>query len=153
MSEDGRFSIRLAQSEDYRFTVEFDQPGIPAIDMDEPPPLGTLAGPNASRLLAAAVGNCLSASLLFCLCKNEAPANAIHSESTCRLVRNAKGRLRVGGIEVTLTISPELEASARAQRCLELFEDFCVVTASIRQGVPVHVRVLNTAGDLLYEAE
>jgi len=31
--------------------------------------------------------------------------------------------------------------AGRLERCERLFEDFCIVTASIRQGIPVKVRV------------
>jgi organic hydroperoxide reductase OsmC/OhrA len=57
------------------------------------------------------------------------------------LTRNEKGRLRVGGMEVQ--ISPQLDEVAQPglERCQELFEDFCVVTQSIRQGIPVKVEV------------
>jgi hypothetical protein len=33
----------------------------------------------------------------------------------------------------------------RFDRCGELFEDFCVVTASVRRGIPVHVRLAEPA--------
>jgi hypothetical protein len=33
------------------------------------------------------------------------------------------------------------------QRCLELFEDFCVVTQSVRAGINVEVDVEPTAGE------
>jgi len=56
-------------------------------------------------------------------------------------VRNEQGRLRIGKIKVK--ISPEVDDSSkeRLARCRELFEDFCVVTQSIRQGIPVEVEV------------
>ncbi len=34
----------------------------------------------------------------------------------------------------------------RIGRCLELFEDFCVVTASVRKGVEVEVQVVPQTG-------
>jgi hypothetical protein len=37
-------------------------------------------------------------------------------------------------------------------RCLDLFEDFCVVTASVRQGIPVTVEVVGPAGEVLHRA-
>ena len=45
----------------------------------------------------------------------------------------------------------ELQGSPRLKRCLDLFEDFCVVTASVRQGIPVSVEVLDENGASLLE--
>jgi organic hydroperoxide reductase OsmC/OhrA len=152
MSEKGRFSIQLEQLDDYQFNVKFDLPKAADLLMDEPPPLGKREGPNASRLLAAAAANCLSASLLFCLTKtfDQVPAQSLKTLATCKLVRTDKGKLRVGGLEVRLIIGAELEQSARLKRCLDLFEDFCVVSASIRQGIPIEVQVENAAGEVLH---
>ena len=68
MSDTQQFSFTLEQQEDFAFLIRFDQ-DIPPLLSDEPPPLGKDAGPNPSRLLAASVANCLSASLLFALRK------------------------------------------------------------------------------------
>ena len=59
------------------------------------------------------------------------------------LPKNEAGRLRVSHLDVEL--SPELdpEDMGRLARCEGLFEDFCTVTESIRQGIPVAVTVKN----------
>ena len=155
MSEAGRFTIELEQLQDYRINVKFDWPGAADVLMDEPPPLGGQAGPNAARMVAAAAGNCLSASLLFCLTKtmDAVPEHAVKTEVTCQMVRNEQRKLRIGGLEAHLTISEELEQSPRLKRCLELFEDFCVVSASIRQGIPIQVTVRNRAVEELHRSD
>jgi len=154
MSEEaGRFTIQLEQEEDYAFRVKFDLKKADDILMDEPPPLGERNGPNASRLLAAAAANCLSASLMYCLARDEVPAHSVHTEATCTLVRNAKKHLRVGRLDVRITADDRLLASRRKERCLTLFEDFCVVTASLRQGIPVGVELFDQAGELLHRSE
>ncbi|KRT59819.1 OsmC family protein, partial [endosymbiont of Ridgeia piscesae] len=132
MSEVGKFTIHLEQEEDYAFRVKFDIKKAEDVLMDEPPPLGERNGPNASRMLAAAAANCLSASLMFCLAKEEVPDRNVQTEVTCTMVRNEKRRLRVGRMDVRITAGDELLQTKKLERCMDLFEDFCVVTASIR---------------------
>ena len=144
--EEGRFTIHLEQIEDYQINVRFDWKKAAELLMDEPPPLGEAAGPNASRLLAAAAANCMTASLLYCLSKDAPPAHSVRTEASCILVRNDKKRARIGRMEVKLVVSDELAQSARFNRCKDLFEDFCVVTESVRHGIPVGVRVVDATG-------
>ena len=151
--EVGKFTIHMEQEEGYAFRVKFDLKKADDLLMDEPPPLGERNGPNASRVLAAAAANCLSASLMFCLAKEDVPANTVKSEATCTMVRNDKKRLRVGRIDVRITAGNELLESKKRERCMNLFEDFCVVTASIRSGIPVGVEVYTESGELLHKAD
>jgi organic hydroperoxide reductase OsmC/OhrA len=92
-------------------------------------------------VLAAAVGNCLAASFTFCFRKVHLQIDDLTAHATAHVVRNEQGRFRVGGIDVTL--EPELPEMDRGRfaRCEALFEDFCVVTESVRRGIPVNVTV------------
>ena len=148
-----QFTIHLEQEQGYDFRVRFDIDQAETLLMDEPEPLGADHGPNASRLLTAAAANCLSASLMFCLAKADVPNNSIRTEATCTLGRNDKNRLRIARIDVSISAGDELLGSKKLNRCLELFEDFCVVTASLREGVEVGVKVLNENGELIHQAE
>lgn len=135
------FSLKLRLREGYEMTADFGMEGVPEFLMDEPAPLGAGHGPNAARVLAAAVGNCLSASLLFCLQKAHIEVPDLETEVDARLVRNEKGRWRIASLGVR--IKPHLGAGddARLARCLDLFEDFCIVTESVRRGIDVDVAV------------
>lgn len=135
------FSITVEQLEDFEFQVRFDKPQYAELAMDEPAPLGKDAAPNAARILAAAIGNCLSASLLFCARKSKVTLGPVQTRVKARIARTEKGRLRIAGVEVE--IDPQIAESEKekAQRCLGLFEDYCVVTQSVRQGIPVDVTV------------
>lgn len=153
MSEEGRFKIQLEQQEGFQINVAFDWKRAPDLLMDEPPPLGEQQGPNASRLLAAAAANCLSASLLYCVFKEEPPAHCLRAEAVCVMVRNEKKRLRVGRLEISLILEDVVIQSPRFARCKDLFEDFCVVSASIRQGIPMRVTLQDRAGTVLHTTE
>ena len=153
MSVEGRFTVDLEHLEVYEFRVKFDWEEAADIVLDEPAPLGGRQGPNASRMVAAAVANCLSASLLFCIAKQEVPPGSLKSSVTCTVVRNEKNRLRIGGFKARMTVSDEIANAVRMARCKDLFEDFCVVTASIRQGIPVEVELMDGAGTLLHRSE
>ena len=140
------FSIELREVEEYLFRVDF---GNSELLIDEPPPLGGGRGPNASRLLAAAVGNCLSASLFFSLRKFKNEVSGLATKVSVFPARNEKGRLRIGKMEVEITLPGKYE---HLDRSLSQFEDFCVVTASVRAGIPVSVRVVDGEGALLHES-
>jgi organic hydroperoxide reductase OsmC/OhrA len=137
----GEVTVSLELQHGYRFLVNFGLPSVPPLVMDEPVPLGTASGPNASRLLAAAVANCLAASALFCLRKAHVDVRAMSVVASASLVRNERGRLRVGAIRVRLYPTVDADGSGRLGRCLGLFEDFCVVTQSARAGLDVSVEV------------
>ena len=133
-------SVDLEQQEGYRFEATFPGEKFPALVLDEGVPIGKGAGPNPSRLLAASVGHCLASSFYLCTQKARIPLKEIRVRVEASLVRNEKGRLRVGGISVALT--PVLSDPADAPRldhCRAIFEDFCVVTQSVRGGTPVTV--------------
>jgi uncharacterized OsmC-like protein len=49
--------------------------------------------------------------------------------------------LRIAGIEVEIDPRVADADKQRALRCLELFEDYCLVTQSVRQGIPIQVTV------------
>jgi uncharacterized OsmC-like protein len=131
----------LTREEGYRFRVRFDSEGMPDLITDEGPPLGEGKGPNPSRLLATAVGNCLAASMLLCLGKARLSVDGLEAEVLVEFTRNQEGRLRIADIQVRLLPHWTEETAAKARRCLEIFEDFCLVTHAVRNGVPVTVSV------------
>ena len=143
---DSRFTVELHRQADYRFEARFDHPAVPPLVTDEPPPLGADAGPNPARLLAVAVANCLSASLLFALRKFGEDPGALRTQATASLARNAQQRWRVARIEVEIRLGVAAATLKRLDRALAQFEDYCVVTQSVRAAFPVDVRVLDADG-------
>ena len=141
-------TVRLAQRQDYQFEVQFG-PGVPMLVADEPAPLGQGLGPSPVQLLAAAVGNCLSDSLLFALRKFKQKPEPLQCEVSAEVGRNAEGRLRVLGMQATLTLGVPAEALEHLERVLGTFESYCTVTQSIAQGIPVRVQVIDAQGAVL----
>lgn len=107
--EEKQPSVTMELMKDYEFRVKFDN--VAELLMDEPQPLGGGRGPSASKVLSAAVGNCLSASLLFCLRKGRIEPKGLKTTVTTTLSRNEQGRLRVGRSHVTIAL--EVHPAAR----------------------------------------
>jgi uncharacterized OsmC-like protein len=147
------FAIDLLQQADYRFDVRFDDAAVPAMVVDEHPPLGANAGPSPSRLLAVSVGHCLSASLLFALRKFGNDPGALRTRVHVTLGRNDRGRLRIARIAAELHLGVPARTLSRLDRVLSQFEDFCTVTATLRGAVPVDVRVIDGSGLVVHGAE
>src|SRR6266852_403397 len=140
MSDERTHHVTVKLARGFQFVAEFDGAlnGAP-ITFDEPEPFVTGHGQTAVAVLGAAVGNCLAASLAFCLRRSHFDIADLTADVTTHVTRNEKGRFRVTGIDVEL--APVLSGSGalRLDHCEDLFEDFCTVTASVKHGIPVHV--------------
>jgi uncharacterized OsmC-like protein len=150
MTENGGFSLTLKQIEGLEFDVRFDWEDVPLLTLDEPEPIGHRKGPNAARLVGAAVGNCLSASLLFCLKKSRVDVSGAETQVRGEVRRNDRGRLRLRRLDVEIELDIVGADRKRLTRCLELFEDYCIVTASVRKGIDVGLTVVSTSGEILH---
>jgi uncharacterized OsmC-like protein len=119
-------SAELRHTKNFQFTVSFGESYAP-------------------RLLAASIGNCLSASLLLCLQKSRAEVKDLRTNVDLTIDRNDRGRLRVMRVRVRIELDTDAEG-AKLQRCGSMFEDYCIVTASVRQAFPVEVVVVDQSG-------
>jgi len=148
MAEQPQFSVELRLLDGYKFEIDFGEAG--QLFSDETPPLGHGEGPNPSRLLAAAVANCLAASLLFSVRKfKEEPGQVkavVHGE-----LERQEGRWRIGKLQVELQLGTDASTLPHLERALSQFENFCVVTQSVRQGIEVAVQVRDSTGKLLHQ--
>ena len=141
-------TVRLQQQADYRFEIVFDD-AMPVLTTDEPAPLGKGTGPSPVQLLCAAVGNCLSDSLLFAFRKFKQTPEPIHCEVLATVGRNEQGRLRVLKMNAKLKLGVPASQLEHAERVLGQFEEFCTVTQSVGLGIPVHTRVMDVHGVIL----
>jgi uncharacterized OsmC-like protein len=141
-------TVELKQLSKFQFSIDFDE-SIPKLLTDEPSPLGEGKGPSPVQLLAAAVGNCLSDSLFFALMKFHQSPEPIHTTVQAEVGRNAEGRMRVIKMDAKLHLGVPAKKLEHLDRVLEQFEDFCTVTQSVGQGIPIHIRVLDSQGLVL----
>jgi hypothetical protein len=109
MSEVQRFGVELEQQEGFEFRVSFDWPGVAALTLDEPEPLGKRRGPNA-----APHGRCRGGELprgepgVLPESKFRQNPGPVRAMATGRLERNERGRYRIAGIDVVLSLSEKL---------------------------------------------
>jgi uncharacterized OsmC-like protein len=138
---DGGFTVTLTLDHDYQFDADLGILGVSPLRVDEIPPIGQAGGPSPTRMLATAVGHCLASSALFCLRKARIEVTSMSASVRGEMTRTDEGRLRVGRLTVELHPVVAEEDVPRMHRCLDIFEDFCVVTGAVRQGFPIDVSV------------
>ena len=98
---------KLKLLEGYKFRVEFDVDDMPNLIVDELKPIGQGFGPNPTRLLSAAVGNCLSSSLLYCLSKAHVRVKNMETTVKTNIGSNEEGRFRVKNLDVQIHLEVE----------------------------------------------
>lgn len=146
MSAPEALRLTLEQQQDYQFSIRFDGAGLESLMTDEPPPLGEGRGPNPSQLLLASIANCLSASLLFAMRKFRNEPARLRATVTAVRERNDAGRWRIPRAEVTIHLSEAADHYRNLDRILAQFEEFCIVTQSVREGIEVTTRIEDANG-------
>ncbi|MDM7456900.1 MAG: OsmC family protein [Tepidimonas sp.] len=141
-------TVTLTRRSGYQFDIDFGAEW-PHLLSDEPAPLGQGQGPTPSHLLLAAVANCLSASLTFALTKFKQDPGTLTAVARASVGRNAANRLRVQRIEVEIRLERPGDAYEHLDRILGQFEEFCTISMSVQQGIPIDVRVTGGDGQLL----
>lgn len=145
---DKQIQVSLEQEENYRFVAHYDDQ-TPDLLTDEPPPLGVSAGPSPVQLLVTAVASYLTDSLVFALNKFRQPATGLNTQASAEIGRNADNRLRVSRIQARLQLGQSADAYQHLDRILDQFEQFCTVTQSVAQGLPVELTVVDSLGTVL----
>ena len=136
-----RIHAHLTRTDGYKYDISFDElPGVKIVS-DEPTPTGKSEGVTAAMMLSGAIGHCLCSSLLFCLDKSRVKAKDLSADVNLAMERNDRGRWRIKEIKVNMKPIVEEVDSKKLERCKELFEDFCIVSSSVRDGIRIDVNV------------
>ena len=74
---------------------------------------------------------------------------ALHAEITATPMRNAEGRWRIPQASVEIRLAEDGGAHVQLDHVLAQFEQFCIVTQSVREGIAVGVTVKDAQGRVL----
>jgi uncharacterized OsmC-like protein len=138
-----RFKVRSTHDRRFRFISQASEDEAlhgEKFRSDEPDPVGENSGPSTPALLGAALGHCLSASLLEALRHAHLDVLGCETEAVAVVKPNERGNPRIDHVDVV--IRPKLaETSPLMKRCADVFENHCTVTQSVRRGIDVRVNV------------
>ena len=99
-------------------------------------------GPNPSKLLGLSVLGCLAASFAFCLQKKNYTLSDLDGKAEIISKRNEKGFWRLKKINIKL--NPKIdnpEMRKRADQCMKFFEQYCIISESVRNGIDLDVKI------------
>jgi uncharacterized OsmC-like protein len=143
MSETKKVNVGLTLEKEMIFKCELGEMKVEDCYIDEEHDTeAAMWGPNPSRMLGMAVLGCLSASFIFCLKKKHLSLNDLKADAKVIIARNDKGFWRVKKIDVDIKMDIEdLEARKRADQCAKFFQQYCLVTEAVREGIEVGVNL------------
>jgi uncharacterized OsmC-like protein len=143
MSEEMKTKIRISLEQEMIFKCDLGSMKVKDCYIDETNKDEVdMLGPNPSRMVGLAILGCLSSSFIFCLKKKNLALDDLKAEAEVILARNEKGFWRVKKVEVNInTIINDPDARKRAEQCKKMYENYCTITQSVRNGIDVDVNL------------
>jgi uncharacterized OsmC-like protein len=143
MSEVMKTNVGLFLKEEMIFKCDLGEMKVKDCYIDEEHEVeAEMWGPNPSRMLGMAILGCLSASFIFCLKKKDFKVDDLKAEAEVIIGRNEKGFWRVKKINVDIFAKiDDPETRKRADQCRKMFEQYCIVTQAVRDGINVEVNL------------
>ncbi|MFX1327006.1 MAG: OsmC family protein [Promethearchaeota archaeon] len=99
-------------------------------------------GPSPAKLLALSILGCLSASLEFCLQKKNLSLLDLEGKAEVTIARNDKMLWRIKKIDIDIiprVNNPKMRK--RIDQCRKFFEQYCIISESIREGIELNVNL------------
>lgn len=120
------------------FKAELD--GLHKAEIDELEPHGTDLAPNPADYLLLAVGGCLASAFMFSVSKFDVNLKKMHAKVRGKYTR-VNEHVRIERVDVILEVDPSTEKDLKEIKewCIGVFRNFCVVSESIRKGLPIRV--------------
>ena len=134
--------VTLKYSEKQHFTASARH--FHGIHVDEPESFhGTDVGPSPVEYFLIGIGGCLGSTFKYCLQKQDVEIDLLEVVVDGQLKHaGPKMSLKLVYIEAELFITAKNEESSdKIEQCIKNFRDYCIVTNSITQGVPIDVKV------------
>ena len=111
-------------------------------NIDEPTSFhGTDLGPSSVEYLLIGIGGCLGTTFMYCLQKRNVKMKSVEIEIDGKLSHvGPKLLLRLTKVDVEIKFIPEENASSEEiNLCIKNFREYCIVSNSIADGLPINV--------------
>lgn len=114
------------------------------IHIDEPESFhGTNLGPSSVEYLLIGIGGCISTTILYCFQKNNIEIETFNVRVEGKLKHvGPKNRLRLITVDVLIDFKPKDGLNQKKiEKCIKIYEEHCVVSNSIKMGLPINVNI------------
>lgn len=134
--------VSIKYSENLHFTASarhFD-----VIHLDEPESFhGTDIGPSPVEYFLIGIGGCLGSTFTYCLQKQNVEIDTLEVVVDGQLKHaGPKMSLKLVNIKAELLIAAkDGQPSEKIDQCIKTFRDYCIVSHSITQGIPIDVNI------------